>query len=109
MGHASLAQMEHYGKVARRYLRGDARKVQREILLLLCPDLSAATVEELLPARVAFSKTITSRTLRRSVVPIEDVLFDGAAYEVEATLARRAETGEISRDLHGFSDPIKTP
>ena len=82
----------------------------REILTLLCPDLSPATVEELLPGRVAFSKTITvrGRRRRRSVMAIEDVLFDGGAYEAEQEMQRRARPEEIGRFLHGNSDLIKT-
>ena len=110
MGHASLSQMEHYAKLAERFVFGEAREVQREILQLLCPDLSPAALDALLPDRTSFFETFQARGLRRrrSVVPIEDVLFDGAAYEVEQALARRAETGEIARNLHGFIDPLLT-
>ena len=45
---------------------------------------------------------------RRSIVPIEDVLFDGAAYEVESAMARREESGEIGPNLHGFIDSLLT-
>ncbi len=111
MGHASLTQMEHYAKLAERYVFGQAREVQRDILTLLCPDLSPSTIEVLLPARTSFYETIQARGLRRrrSEVPIEDVLFDGAAYEIEDAMAQRAETGEIARNLHGFIDPLLTP
>lgn len=111
LGHSSLKQMEHYAKAAERYLRGDAQTLRREILKLFCPDLSPAAVEELLPARVAFSKTITARGLhrRRSTVAIEDTLFDGAAYEVEAALAQRATAGEPGRNLPVFIAPLLTP
>ena len=103
MGHSSLSMMEHYAKAAKRYLSGDARKLTREILTLLCPDLSPATVEELLPGREAFSKTLSARGLRRrrrSTVAIEDVLFDGAAYEAEQAMQQRATLGETCRFLH---------
>ncbi len=105
MGHASLTQMEHYARLAERYVLGEAAEVQREILMLLCPDLSPGAVDRLMPGRAAFSETLRTRGLgrRRSVVPIEDVLFDGAAYEVEAALSRAATPDENRPDLRGFT------
>ena len=94
--------MEHYARAAKSYLSGDARKLMREILTLLIPDASPATVEELLPGRVAFSKTITARGLRRrrSSFAIEDVLFDGAAYEVEEEMNRPENRPFSASNLH---------
>ena len=102
MGHASLDQMQHYAKLAEDYIFGDAREVQREILMILCPDLSPATVEVLLPPRASFSETLRSGGLqrRRSVVPIEDVIFDGGAYEVEEAMSRSENRAVLPLDLH---------
>ena len=108
LGHASLSQMEHYGKAAEDYLLGDAQKMRREILKLFCPDLSPATVEVLLPGRSSFFETLRTGHRLRLVVPIDDALFEGVAGEVERELARRAETNETGMDLHDYSDLIKT-
>ncbi len=96
MGHASLAQMEHYAKLAERFVFGEAREVQREILMIFCPGLSDQIIDCLLPDRTSFFETFQSGSLRRrrTVVPIEDVLFDGAAYEIDLP--------EIERELTGF-------
>ena len=108
LGHSSLSQMEHYAKLAEGYVFGDASGVQRDILKLLCPDLSPSALDRLMPGRAAFSETLRARGLnrRRSVVPIEDVLFDGAAYEVEAAISRAAAPAENRLDLHGFTTAL---
>ena len=103
--------MQHYAKLAEQYIFGDAREVQREILMILCPDLSPGTVEVLLPGRAAFSETLQRRGLarRRSVVAIEDTLFDGAAYEVKAAMVRRAETVDFTPEPSGLIESLLTP
>ena len=110
MGHADLTQMQHYAKLAEQYIFGDAREVQREILMLFCPDLSPGTVEVLLPARASFSETLLTGGLRRrrSSVAIEDVIFDGAAYEVEETMNSPKNRPILPQVLRGYSDLIKT-
>ena len=100
LGHGSLSQMEHYAKLAERFVFGEARQVQREILMIFCPGLPAPVIDHLLPDRPSFFETFQTGGLRRrrSRVQIEDVLFDGAAYAADLPLVDRPARGL----LHGM-------
>ena len=102
LGHASLDQLDTYAELCEEYLLGDARGVQRQMLFTLCPDLPEGVVDRVLPRRRGLLAALSDekfgrvQTLR-SIIPMEDVLFSGIAYGVEATDG--AETPDTRSDI----------
>ena len=86
LGHSSLDQLDTYAEMCEEYLLGDARGVQRQMLFTLCPDLPDSVVDRILPRRRSLLAALSDekfgrvQTLR-SIIPMEDVLFSGIAYE----------------------------
>lgn len=51
LGHASLDELDRYAELCEEYLLGDARGVQRQMLVTLCPELPKGVVDRVLPQR----------------------------------------------------------
>ncbi|MCH8960103.1 MAG: hypothetical protein IH820_01915 [Bacteroidetes bacterium] len=88
LGHSTLAELDTYAELAEQYLMGDARSLQRQMLLLLCPDLSEPVLERVLPSRRSMLGVLSGQRGSRAqalqaIIPIEDVLFSGLVYEIE--------------------------
>ena len=86
LGHSTLAQLDTYAELCEEYLLGDARPLQREILVLFCPDLPDAVVDRILPSRQSLLRALSGQSVSRiqslqAVIPMEDVLFSGLVYQ----------------------------
>ncbi len=107
LGHSTLDELVTYAEMCEDFLMGDARSLQRQILSTLCPELPVAVVERVLPHRSAIYASAGSESLSqiqtlRTIIPVEDVLFSGAAYGVAAAPERPAVFGdllEVSSDV----------
>ena len=89
LGHASLDELDTYAELCEDYLLGDARSLQRQMLTTLCPDLLDGVVDRILPERRSLLAALSDDRFGRvqslrSIIPMEDVLFSGIAYEVQA-------------------------
>ena len=51
LGHSTLVELDTYAELAEDYLIGDARSLQRQMLLLLCPDLPDSVLDRVLPSK----------------------------------------------------------
>ena len=74
-GHQSLEMQRRYVRFAEDFLAGRKRQVQRELFLYLCPGISEAALDAVLPRADAWR-----RGAARPLVPIEDALFGAALY-----------------------------
>ena len=82
LGHANLMQMNDYAEVAERFLAGEARALQRDIIRVLCPGLPSRLVDRAFPeSRAVFGALLETLPSRHatpgSLLPVEDVLFSG--------------------------------
>lgn len=89
LGHSSLDQLDTYAELCEEYLMGDARGVQRAMLDILCVDLPEGLIDRVLPRRRSLLAALSDRRGGRvqalhSIIPMEDVLFSGVAYESAA-------------------------
>ena len=87
LGHSTLAELDTYAELCEEYLMGDARPLQRQMLLLLCPDLPDAVLDRILPSRRSLLASLSGQSVSRvqslqAVIPMEDVLFSGLVYQV---------------------------
>lgn len=87
LGHSTLAELDTYAELAESFLMGDARPLQRQILLLLCPDLPDAMLERVLPSRRSLLGVLSGQRGSRAqhlqaLIPAEDALYSGLLYEI---------------------------
>ena len=66
---------------------GKPRKLQREMIAILCPDLPAHIIERVLPERRSLTALLSDERFGavqslHSIIPMEEVLFGGIGYEV---------------------------
>ena len=85
--HSTLAELDTYAELAEEYLMGDARPLQRDMLLLLCPDLPDTVLERVLPSRRSLLGVLSGQRGSRAqhlqaLIPAEDVLYSGLCYEI---------------------------
>lgn len=86
LGHSSLSQLDVYAELCEEYLLGNARNMQRQMLDVLCPNLSERLIDRILPKRHSLLAALSDQPGGRaqplqSILPMEDVLFSGVAYE----------------------------
>jgi hypothetical protein len=84
LGHASLDQLDTYAELCEEYLLGDARRVQRRMLDVLCPGLPEGVIDRILPRRRSLLAALSDKKgvqSLHSILPMEDVLFSGIAYD----------------------------
>ncbi|MCH8961858.1 MAG: site-specific integrase, partial [Bacteroidetes bacterium] len=89
LGHKSLAQLDTYAELCEEFLLGNPRRIQREMISVLCPDLPLPIIERVLPERRSLTALLSDERFGavqslRSIIPMEEVLFGGIGYEVEA-------------------------
>lgn len=100
LGHASLDELDTYAELCEDYLLGDARSIQRQMLTTLCPDLPGVVVDRILPERRSLLAALSDDRFGRvqslrSIIPMEDVLFSGIAYEIETPDTERIDEGVV--------------
>ena len=98
LGHALLDELDTYAELCEDYLLGDARSIQRQMLTMLCPDLPDVVVDRILPERRSLLAALSDDQFGRvqslcSIIPMEDMLFSGISYEMEAPDAEGIDEG----------------
>jgi len=100
LGHSALDELVTYAEMCEDFLMGDARSLQRQILFTLCPELPGPVVERVLPHRSAIYASAGNESLSqiqtlRTIIPVEDVLFSGAAYAATGAHSEPSVFGDL--------------
>ena len=86
LGHKSLDKLDTYAELCEEFLLGNPRKIQREMIAILCPDLPAHIVDRVLPERRSLAALLSDERFGavqslHSIIPMEEVLFGGIGHE----------------------------